>query len=106
MAFLSAMPGCILCKTHAGGTPVAPQVYANVESWRTPTRQQEISTPEIFGPKCMKSTLGALVAATRNSQTFPKESLKKMFIWKSWQGYESFDTERRNALSKMTYIYT
>ena len=29
-------PGCIPCKTHAGCTPVAPRVYTNVESWRTP----------------------------------------------------------------------
>ena len=33
-------PGCILCKTHAGCTPVAPQVYANVRGWRTPEVQR------------------------------------------------------------------
>ena len=34
------MPRFIPCKPHAGGTPVAPQVYANVGSWRTPERQR------------------------------------------------------------------
>ena len=29
-------PGCIPCKTHAGVTPVVPQVYAMAEGWRTP----------------------------------------------------------------------
>ena len=33
-------PGCIPCKTHAGGTPVAPQVYVNVGGWRTPEVQR------------------------------------------------------------------
>jgi len=28
-------PEYIPCKTYAGGTPVTPQVYANVEGWRT-----------------------------------------------------------------------
>ena len=35
-----AQPGCIQCKTHAWGTPVAPQVYNKVESWRTPEVQR------------------------------------------------------------------
>ena len=35
-------PGCIPCKTHAGGTPVAPQVYSIVGGWRTP----EMQTPK------------------------------------------------------------
>ena len=79
-------PGCIPCRTHAGVTPVDPQVYAKVEGWRTPEVQRskglyvEIcillrqhakeyslgyihaatksnSTPEIFGPKCKNCTL-------------------------------------------------
>ena len=29
------MPGCIPCKTHVGGMPVAPQGYASVEDWST-----------------------------------------------------------------------
>ena len=33
-------PGCIQCKPHAGGTPVASQVYAKVEGWRTPEVQR------------------------------------------------------------------
>ena len=33
-------PGCIPCKTHAGVTPVAPQVYAKVEGLRTPEVQR------------------------------------------------------------------
>jgi len=33
-------PGCIPCKTHAGGTPVAPQVCANGEGWPTPEAQR------------------------------------------------------------------
>ena len=28
-------PGCIPCKTHAGVTPVVPQLYAKTEGWRT-----------------------------------------------------------------------
>ena len=71
--------------THAGGTPVIPHVYANVEGWRTLEVQRskeqcvEISillrqyakeyilgyiyaaTPKSkanFGPKCMKCTWG------------------------------------------------
>ena len=32
---------CIPCKAHAGGTPVAHQVYANVGGWRTPEVQSQ-----------------------------------------------------------------
>ena len=32
---LRYIPGCIPCKPHARGTPVASQVYAKVEGWRT-----------------------------------------------------------------------
>ena len=74
--------GCIPCKTHAGVAPVALQVYAKVEGWRTPEvqRSKELcleicillrqyakeyslsyiqadrkanSAPKIFGPKYM-----------------------------------------------------
>ena len=33
-------PGCIPCKTDAGGTPVTPQVYAKVEGRCTPEVQR------------------------------------------------------------------
>ena len=33
-------PGCITCTTHAGGTPVAHQVYTNVKGCRTPEVQR------------------------------------------------------------------
>ena len=32
--------GCIPGKTLTGGTPVIPQVYANIEGWRTPEVQR------------------------------------------------------------------
>ena len=33
-------PGCIPCKPCTGGTPIAPQMYASVEGWRTPEVQR------------------------------------------------------------------
>ena len=37
-------PGCIPCKTHAGVTPAAPQVYAKLEGWRT-TEMRRLKEP-------------------------------------------------------------
>ena len=83
---LTDNPGCILCKAHAGVTPVALHVYAMLAGWRTPEvrRSKELcieisillhqhakeyslgyshadkkanSTPEIYGPKCTECTL-------------------------------------------------
>ena len=34
------MPGCIPCKPHAGGAPVASQVHVEVEGWRKPEVQR------------------------------------------------------------------
>ena len=78
-------PGCIPCKPHAGGEPVACPECAKCEGWRTPEEQRskdlcaEIfllrlytkdyslgyihaagkanSTPEMLWPKCMECTL-------------------------------------------------
>ena len=34
------MPGCIPCKTHAGGMPLAPQMHARAEGLHAPEVQR------------------------------------------------------------------
>ena len=77
--------GCIPCKPHAGGTPVASQVYAKVEGWRTP-EVQRLKEPcaeicVLLRPYAKDDSLGKVHAATPTGKLAPHRRSSGLSAW-------------------------
>ena len=79
------MPGCIPCTTHAGGTPVVSQVYANVEGWRTLEVQRSkepcVEICMLLRQYAKEYTLGYMYAATTTGKLAPRQRSSGLSAW-------------------------
>ena len=82
---LSMSPGCITCKPHAGGTPVASLVYAKAEGWRAPEvqRSKEPCAEICFLLRLYAKdySLGYIHAATPTGKLTPRRRSLGLSTW-------------------------
>ena len=76
---------CIPCKPHAGGTPVASQVYAKVKGWRSHEvqRSKEPCAEICFllPPRAKDYSLGNIHAATPMGKLTPRRRSWGLSAW-------------------------
>ena len=91
LLFISIMtlcPGCIPCISHSRGTPLVPQVYANVEGWRTPEVQRSeelcVEVCILIGQHAKEYNLGYIHVATPTGKLTPRRRslfLSALFLY-------------------------
>ena len=83
-------PGCIPCKAHAGGTPVALQVYANKIGWHTSEAQRSkepcMEVSIFLRQYANEYTLGNIYAVTPTGKLTPCRRSAGLSAWKFHDG--------------------
>ena len=76
---------CIPCRTHAGGTPVTPLVYANFEGWHTPEAQRSkgpcVEVAILLRQYAKEHILSYIHAATPTGKLTPSWTSSGLSAW-------------------------
>ena len=82
---LLEQPGCIPCKFHAGVTPLAPELYAKVEGWRTPevkeSKEPCVEICILLLQNAKEYSLGYIHAATPTRILTPRRRFLGLSAW-------------------------